>query len=75
MLRLCYFFCGFAFTVLGGFGLLVHSWLLGGTFVAVGLTALWSAVPSNRKAPPPYLEDGSWLEVANLALELLAIFC
>jgi hypothetical protein len=70
-LRLTYLLCGIALTLLGIGGLLMHSWYVGGALGTIGLTALGIAAYPERETFNRIWNDGAWVDVANLVVQVL----
>ena len=70
-LRLAYLLCGIALTLFGIGGLILHSWLVGGVSWTIGLTALGIAAYPERETFNRIWNDGAWVDVANLVVQVL----
>lgn len=70
-LRLSYLLCGISLTLLGIGGLMVHSWLVGGALGTIGLTALRIAAYPSRETFSRMSNDGAWVALANLVVQVL----
>jgi len=70
-LRLTHLLCGIALTLLGIGGLLMHFWYVGGALGTIGLTALGIAAYPERDTFSRLWNDGAWVDVANLVVQVL----
>lgn len=70
-LRLAYLVCGIALTLSGIGGLILHSWFVSGVLGTIGLTALGIAAYPEREIFNRILNEGAWVDLANLVVPLL----